>query len=350
MADRFEVFPEILARFAGDPIDPLGAVPRVAADENNPAYALLQAQLQAIDAEAVETEKLDRTFRFVHEGATGEGLERAARVWALIKRLQEAISVNRLSLLGAQDCLDRPSPYEEASVSDLPVRSDRLVPLSEFEIDGATLSRNGHAFMIAPTVDAQNASHWLTLALASTSRNDAWVRLDPFLHGPAGSLSRLFYKIWWYGRPLDWARVAKLCGEEHGRWGADEGERGDSRITEFVWRPVDGEVHFVCEELPMQTECDRRGARYLHAIYDVGRDVLTHLDGAIRRYTADELADRRRQHLRQSGKVGIRKKIFRCDGSITKEALSDLATTFFMWNWDVRQYFLAAPDAALASD
>lgn len=47
----------------------------------------------------------------------------------------------------------------------------------------------------------------------------------------------------------------------------------------------------------------------------------------------------RGQHLRKSGKAGIRRKIFRIDHPIDREAFSLIAQAFFVWNNDLATYF-----------
>jgi len=109
--------------------------------------------------------------------------------------------------------------------------------------------------------------------------------------------------------------------------------------TEYAWMPRGKEVHFVCEELPLTAEVNERGSRYLHAVYDKKRHCITHLDGAVRIYTANELALRTTFHVRNSGKVGKRVKIFRTDRAIEPNLLANLIPAFFVWNYDVARYF-----------
>jgi hypothetical protein len=114
-------------------------------------------------------------------------------------------------------------------------------------------------------------------------------------------------------------------------------DNGD--LTEFVWEPKDDGIHFVCEELPSARCVDYRAARYLHAIYDPGKRSIIHFDGALRIYTAPQLEDRRKQHLKNAGKAGIRTKVFRIHRPIDREAFSLIAQAFFVWNRDLATYF-----------
>jgi hypothetical protein len=81
------------------------------------------------------------------------------------------------------------------------------------------------------------------------------------------------------------------------------------------------------------------GARYLHAIYDPGRKLIKHFDGALRLYTGQQLEDRLTAHVRKAGKTGVRRKIFRIDEPISRDAFSLIAQAFFVWNRDLATYF-----------
>lgn len=118
------------------------------------------------------------------------------------------------------------------------------------------------------------------------------------------------------------------------RYSLDHGQ-----CTDFCWRPQDREIHFLCEELPKsgQTECE--AAHYLHAIYVPSTSDALHLDGALRLYTPDELDARRVLHVRNCGKCGVRRKIFRTRSPVSRDRLSEIAQAFYVWNEDVRGYF-----------
>ena len=89
----------------------------------------------------------------------------------------------------------------------------------------------------------------------------------------------------------------------------------------------------------MKADTPLRSARYLHAIYNKTSGSLAHLDGAARFYTPEQLSERAAQRVHLAGKAGVRVKIFRCDSPISREALGDIAQSFFMWNYDVARYF-----------
>ena len=49
--------------------------------------------------------------------------------------------------------------------------------------------------------------------------------------------------------------------------------------------------------------------KVLRAIYNPDACLITHFDGAVRIYSARELEERRREHLRKSGNAWLRRKI-----------------------------------------
>jgi len=146
------------------------------------------------------------------------------------------------------------------------------------------------------------------------------------------------YKMLVYAKPLDWAGIAKLKNDLHGLMRPDN-SRDRTVLTEFCWTPRDDGIHFICEELPRRDLVNVQAARYLHAIYDPSSCKIIHLDGALRIYTEVEMDVRLREHVRKAGKAGIRRKIFRIDNPINRDAFSLIAQAFFIWNSDLVTYF-----------
>jgi hypothetical protein len=111
-------------------------------------------------------------------------------------------------------------------------------------------------------------------------------------------------------------------------------------LADFCWDPRDDGIHFTCEALPARERISFEGARYLHAIYDPGTEAITHLDGALRIYSTPQLEQRLGAgHVRHAGKAGVRRKIFRIDEPIDRDAFSLVAQAFFVWNDDLKTYF-----------
>jgi hypothetical protein len=159
----------------------------------------------------------------------------------------------------------------------------------------------------------------------------------------------MFYRMWMYGRPIDWERLRHLRQPEHGRWHPD-GLSHKSGFTDFSWEPRSDGIHFLGEEVPKVESCASEASRYLHAIYNPTSEKIEHFDGALRIFTPEEIGLRHSLHVRKGGKLGVRKKVFRTDAPIERNAFSVIAQAFFVWNKDVRRYFtqeLALPDSPL---
>lgn len=108
-------------------------------------------------------------------------------------------------------------------------------------------------------------------------------------------------------------------------------------FTEVVWQRRAEEVHFECEEIPINAEA--RPARYFHAIYLPAKKVFVHSDAAIRYYSEEELSHRKQERLYRLGKVGTRVKLFLTEGPIGQITWSTLVAGSFVWNNDVQRYF-----------
>ena len=262
-----------------------------------------------------------------------------ARLFLVSRDMGGALERARLAALTHGQRQRRPTPYEHPALAGLEVDEEGLVPLNSFELSGDALCVNGHAFFVLRPVPGSNAPYWL---LQQFDRKDlieaVKVRLDPLLHGPVEKLSGRHYKMDVYGRPLDWERIRTLRSDDHGCWMPGKMSRGFLR-TEYAWVPHGDEVDFLCEELPVREEVSQRGSRYLHAVYGKRGDRVTHLDGAVRVYSDDELEARARLHVRNAGKAGVRIKVFRTDRPIERDSLGDIVQAFFVWNYDVARYF-----------
>jgi hypothetical protein len=328
---------EILAFFEADPIGPILSVARHVTDPTSPIHAELNTFLSAIPKANVLKTCDDARFRFFAEGTSDR--DRAARIWIAERLLADEIPRRKLRTLHQEVSLLRPRPYNLPALTDLEVDEDHLVALSEFEFDGARLLRDGYAFLIVTTTDSPNSTYWLLRAIYSEGLADRTrVRLDPFLLGPDTTFPAMFYKMWMYGRPLDWERLASLKQPEHGQWRPSVLSKR-SEFTDFVWSPRDREVHFFCEEIPTLAAGEPQASRYFHAVYSPSCGSIIHLDGALRLYLPHELRARHAQHIRNAGKAGAREKVFRTEGAVPRDSLSVIAQTFFVWNEDVGTYF-----------
>jgi hypothetical protein len=149
----------------------------------------------------------------------------------------------------------------------------------------------------------------------------------------------MMFKMIVYGQPVNWDGIAKLREPHHGRMMSD-GPTERFETTKFCWDPRDDGMHFTCEALPASERIGFEAARYLHAIYDPAMEAITHLDGALRIYDMDQFEERLAAgHLRKAGKAGVRRKIFKIDEPVKRDAFSLIAQAFFVWNDDMKTYF-----------
>ncbi|MHB8541952.1 MAG: hypothetical protein ACYDCD_13590 [Candidatus Acidiferrales bacterium] len=324
----------LVADFASDPLSPYEKVLHKSDDKAWPLYEELKCFLQALPAEAIEIAYSDATFVSLY------GMnDRLARIWFTQNLLIEEVARRRLKYLVRSDENSGLLPYSTPALSGLSIDDEQLIRLSDFEHNGSTVAINGFSFVVCSTNRCANSTHWLlqSFYIQGVSAH-VRVRLDPFLWGPSGSFPQMMYKMLVYAKPLNWDGIARLQEPRHGEMRPDK-PWDRSELTQFCWTPRDDGIHFVCEELPRTDSVEFEGARYLHAIYDPRVGKVTHLDAALRIYTAQEIEIRREVHVRNSGKSGLRRKIFRTDLPINREAFSLIAQAFFIWNNDLAIYF-----------
>jgi hypothetical protein len=250
----------------------------------------------------------------------------------------EEISRRRLKLLRQEDSI-LPKPYQHKDLSGIGVEKG-LVKISDFDIHQEAFERGKTVFQILPTLPALNSMHWAKQKIFSlSSQCNVLVRLDPFMMEDRDAYRGPMFKMWIYGPQLDWNDIATLKEDRHCRMKPDSGMRRDVEFTDMVWSPRGDGIHFRCEEVPVLSDADVRGSRYLHAIYTPETETFTHADGAIRIFTSEELKERTSLHVRNAGKVGFRVKAFEVNGQIQRDEWSELVGTFFVWNDDVNGYF-----------
>lgn len=339
MDTSFPPLSDIISYFSSNPIGPTLNLERVVEDVKNPIRSIIEEQLAVLDVHVIDRVKEDKQFRFFCGSAEGEDLNRKARLWAIKQLLIEAIPVARLRALIDASGVKRPPPYEHPAVADLQLDNDHMVSLSSFRVRAGVLLRRQSGFTVVPPVESTNSQYWLTQSLLRENLQSVTVvRLDPFIVQPEKDYPCIEYRMWCYGVPLDWERIDNLASEEHGRWMPGKLSL-HSAYTDYAWTPRDGEIHFRCEELPNSENVRTRGSRYFHAVYLPEQKKVAHLDGAIRIYDQNEWDIRKASHVRKSGKIGKRIKVFRVNAEISRDSLGTLCSNFFVWNYDVARYF-----------
>lgn len=337
--DSIPVLREVFDYFAADPIGPLLNLHRVAASSKSRISHLISKQLALFDRTNIEAVRADKQFQFFSGTPEGADLDREAGLWLLKRLLMKRIPEERLKISIDSLGNERPLPYAHPAVADLKLDSDGMVPLSCFQAKGGALIRAETGFTIMPPIESTNSQYWLLQSLIE-KRLQAMtvVRLDPLIVQPAQDYVSMEYRMWWYGRPLNWARIDTLREEEHGRW-APSNLSTKAAYTDFAWTPRDNEVHFRCEEIPLRDDLLSRGSRYFHVIYSTVQRKIVHVDGAIRVYNTDEWDRRQTCHVRNAGKIGKRVKVFRIDAEVPRDFMGTVCSSFFVWNNDVARYF-----------
>ena len=326
--------PEALVRdFASDPLAPFDKLLKKSGDAAWSLFAQMEQLLGRLPPEAIDQAFVDASFVALY----GKN-DRLARVWIAERLLIEESARRRL------ECLCSPvshetAPYSLDCLQDIQVDDEGMVRLVNFAYNQATLARDRFSFTLCSTTDCPNSTYWLLRSFWEAGVADhVSVRLDPFLWGSSDSYPQTMYKMLMYATPVNWEDMGNLRETAHGRFQADKSP-DKSELTEFAWSPRDDGVHFICEELPPKERIGFVAARYLHAIYDPPSESITHFDGALRIYTGEQLDERHRAHVRNSGKTGTRRKIFRIDAPISRNAFSLIAQAFFVWNRDLATYF-----------
>lgn len=325
------------------PVGPLLEFGRISSDETNPLCHSAREATNRVPDEIIDDVRNDQEFQALYGHFESVQCESYAREWVVIRKLQQRIMQKRRRALA--DCAERPAPYNDAALVDLPICKDGLVPLSEFDVEDGVLVRNGRAFVVMLPTPSENSYYWITRALARDSvRRLVRVRLDPLIHGDAATFPRMIYRMLWWGPPLLWSDIVRIQEETFGRW-APGPLSHRSEFTDYAWVPRRDEQHLFLEEMPLRDDIGLSWSRYFHAIFSLESRMVTHLDGAIRLFSDGEWGHRSSGHVHRTGKVGVRRKVFRIDSPMPPDQVSDLGATFFVWNYDVSHFFgLRVPD------
>jgi len=173
---------------------------------------------------------------------------------------------------------------------------------------------------------------------------DVGIKLDPDLIGLAGTEnSELEFQYMW-GPKFD----KDLTRIPHGVTRHDNSEfdrlfTGIDR-TEFGWYVQDGNKTLECEEISDEQENivanDEKlfGCRYIHSFLNSATGLPTHLDGAVRAYTADQISERIDTPIDHVGRNTRYTKLWRIDGDLPVETWKELITSYFRDNRLVGEY------------
>lgn len=114
--------------------------------------------------------------------------------------------------------------------------------------------------------------------------------------------------------------------------------------TDFYWKdPKDNFFQLEVEELQV-IDCANTLedilCKYVHTEYNKEKSMFVHIDGAIRKYSADSYLKRTTSNLRQ-GKNAQRIKLFRVDGAIPFDVWKSIIAYYMQYNSNIDEYFNA---------
>lgn len=173
---------------------------------------------------------------------------------------------------------------------------------------------------------------------------DVKIKLDPDLIGLAGTeYSELEFQYMWGPKfDKDLTRIPDGVTRHEN----SEVERIYTGIdfAEFGWYEQGGHKTLECEEISDEQEnieTDGKklfGCRYIHSFLNSDTGLPTHLDGAVRAYTADQILERIDTHLDHAGRNTRYTKLWRIDGDLPVETWKKLITYYFRDNRLVGEY------------
>jgi len=293
MKDKFKT----IEYFKSCLLDPMFEVFRILNNPSHEQYNNLIFDLNHIDKSSLEECVKENNIDFYLDKFENKGQGR--RAYYLINLLHKEIAKERI--LALLDKSPRPKPYNSENLREIEIINDNLVSIKKFNIDDFGYQHNDFVYELTPSIITQsNSSYWISRAIIKFAKERGFnfkIRLDPFIEKHKSEYRPMFYKMFIYGKPLDWERLKKLSQDEFGQW-FDEKSDSEIGITDFVWRPEGNELHFTCEELPKSNCIDYRGSRFFHAIFDKTTGNIKHCDGAIRFYSKEEFGEREKYHVK----------------------------------------------------
>lgn len=114
--------------------------------------------------------------------------------------------------------------------------------------------------------------------------------------------------------------------------------------TDFYWKdPKDNSFQLEVEELQVM-DCANTSddilCKYVHTQYDKEKSMFVHIDGAIRKYSADSYHKRTASNIKQ-GDIAQRFKLFRVDGAIHFDVWKSIIAYYMQYNSNIDEYFNA---------
>ena len=334
-----------LQHFATTTMAPLFEVGEVYHNPEHPAHALLLFDLASIPEQVVEWFMTESDIRHLVTRRDDVMEQKVLIFTSLVS--DEIDNLRKLELCSSNS---RPKPYDHTELQEVALDRNMMVKCDDMQMRLGGYTKGEEMFVMLPCTNATNSSYWLQDAINSIRRPDLLkIRLDPLIHEPVATFNPMMYKMQLYGTAFEWERIKNLTVLEQTQFVAEFPSSRDISRTDLIWKPIDDEIHFTCEEMPHKTAISGRGSLYFHAIFQKESGRLKHCDGAIRFYNEEEYDFRMEKHIKENEvtRVGTRVKVFQFDvpetelstEPITHKQFMDLVTTFFVWNHDVLGYF-----------
>lgn len=114
--------------------------------------------------------------------------------------------------------------------------------------------------------------------------------------------------------------------------------------TDFYWKNhKDNSFHLEVEELQVMDGANTSEdilCKYVHTEYNKEKSMFVHIDGAIRKYSADSYQKRTVSNIIQ-GKTAQKFKLFRVDGAIPFKLWKSIIAYYMQYNSNIDEYFNA---------
>lgn len=265
------------------------------------------------------------------------------RKYYFLKIIRTQIAVARLGALMETD-KTKVLPYCSGKIRGVQIDDNNLIEMSSLKLPDNAYFYNDYVYRLCPTTTQDNSSHWLGIELTNLllEGKKISIRLDPFFEILRTKYESIEYREMIYGKQLRWEKIKSLKNDADGQFFDETGSKDYSK-TDYLWHINHDKIHFTCEELPTQSNCEYRGSRYFHAIFDKINGKIIHCDGALRVFDGESLNKRLRYHIKnpEATKMGKRIKLFLINDTLDNIEFSLLGQTFFKWNDDLRHYFMS---------
>lgn len=232
-----------------------------------------------------------------------------------------------------------------------PKEKKDLYDISNLEQIGPGIFRRGEYILFAHTFFRRNCaivnslnSEFLSLLQSINDPNlTVKIKLDPDMIGLFGTWNgpSREYQYWWGPKFNDDLTkieegVARFKNEAY------DNVFTNIDFTEFGWYEQGGNKTLECEEVEDREnifeDVNYYGCRYVHSFLNNETGLPTHLDGAIRAYTDEQIIERLDSSIDKCSRNTYYTKLWRIDGDMPVDLWKSLITQFYRDNRQVGEY------------